>query len=294
MHYVTRFLHRIQNNFLVVGLHDYEELSQAGPLNDRYLEISMDALCCLCFFTNVEHLILTPGEVTPEGLMALRGLNIKSLKLDFYTYETDSYTIDLACFPRLELVFARTQYCFTNIANCSTLQTLIVQEWLTDSLNSLSNGSIKALKIFSGRLRSLNGVEYLPNLVSLSIANQRQLVDCEGLRMTNLESIEIISCNKVETSLLPVLSDVRFLHLSGKQTIPNVAAILCLAPRLEWLLLDHVVVDGELTPLMNLSHAVIITDRRHYTHKNVDLPKAMCRFHSDYLSENLEILPEAY
>lgn len=294
MHYETRFLHRIQKDFLIVGLHDYEELSQAGTLNNRYVELSMEALCCLCYFPNVEHLILTPGEVTPEGLWALRGLNIKSLKLDYYTYEIDSYTIDLACFPQLELVFARTQCCYTNIVNCSTLQTLIVQEWLTDNLNSLSNSSIKALKIFSGRLRSLNGVERLPNLVSLSIANQRQLVDCEGLRMTNLESIEIISCNKVETTLFPVLSDLRFLHLSGKKAIPNVATILCLAPRLEWLLLDHAVEDGNLSPLTNLSHAVIFTDHRHYSHKNVNLPKAAYRFHSDYLSENLAVLPEAY
>ena len=294
MYYEKRFLHRVQEMFLVVGAGDYEELLDLGVQHNRYLEISMDALRCLIFFPNVEYLIVTSGEASPKNLGALNGLHIKQLKLDYYAYDIDAHTIDLSYFPVLELLFARTQYCFQNSSKCRNLQTLIVQEWLSNSLQSLAGSSIKALKIFSGKLRSMDGVGSLPQLVSLSIANQRQLVDCSGLAATCLESVEIVSCNKVEITQIPVLPNTRMMHLSGKKVLPNIHIILNMAPRLEWLLLDCPVADGELAALKNLAHAVIFTDCRHYSLKSCDLPKATENYRSYYLPTELEILPEAY
>lgn len=294
MYYEKRFLHRLYEDFLIVGLHDYEELQQAGPLKNEHIELSMDALRCLKFFPSIKHLILTPGKITVEELCTLNGLSVKSLKLNYYSYEVDHHTLDLTYFPQLELIFARTQYCFKNISKCTKLQTLIVQEWFDDSLVSLSGSSIKALKLFSGKLKSLDGIEKISRLVSLSIANQRQLDNCLRLSMTSLESLEIVSCNKVDISQIPVLSDIRMMHLSGKKIIPNVETILQLAPKLEWLLLDHVIANGELSPLKKLFHAVIVTDCRHYSLRNCDLPKAEGRYQSNFLSMDLEILPEAY
>ena len=294
MHYEKRFLHRIQEEFLIVGSGDFENLMRGGSCHERYIELSLDALHCLVFFPDIEYLILTPGEVSSGGLRALDGLRIKALKLDYHTYEIDAYTIDLACFPLLELVFARTQYCFKNISQCHNLQTLIVQEWLTNNLEWLKGSPIKALKLFSGKLKSLNGIQKLQKLVSLSIANQRQLVDCDDLAGNRLESIEIISCNKTDIALFPIMQEVRMMHISGKRLIPNVEIILHIAPRLEWLLLDHIVSNGELASLTDLLHAVIFTDCRHYSHKNCELPKAAEGYHSKHLPKELEILPEAY
>ena len=294
MRYAKRFLHRIQEDFLIVGAYDYDDLLKAGSLHDRFLEISMDALYCLRFFPDVEYLILTPGEISADDMSMLNGLNVKALKLDYYTYDSDVYTIDLAKFPSLELVFARTQYCVNNISQCQSLQTLIVQEWLTSDLTILRNSAIKALKICSGKLKSLSGLETLPKLISLSISNQRQLVDCTSLASVFLESIEITSCSKVDVTVFSSMPALRMMHISGRQKIPNVASILSIAPKLEWLLLDHVVTEGELTLLHGLSHAVIFSDCRHYSHKNCDLPKSTKRFRSNFLPLELEILPEAY
>lgn len=294
MYNAKRFLHRIQEAFVIVGRDDYDELQDVGVQHTRFLELSMDALHCLRFFPNVEYLILTSGEVSGDGLQKLDGLKIKALKLDYYTYEVDAYTVDLSCFPLLELVFARTENCFKNTSQCCNLQTLIVQEWLSDSLRPLAESSIKALKIFSGKLKCVDGVGEMPQLVSLSIANQRQWSDCSGLDATFLESLEIVSCNKVDIVQLPVLQNVRMMHLRGKRKIPAIETLLHIAPELEWLLLDHTVEDGNLAPLSDLSHAVIFTDCRHYSHKNCNLPKATEKYCSRFLPFELEILPEAY
>ena len=293
MRYEKRFLHRIQEDFLIIGADDYDDLVQSGMRYERFVELSMDALLSLRYFPDVEYLILTPGEVSADGIHMLDGLKIKALKLDYYTYELDLYTIDLGLFPCVELVFARTQYCINNISQCRSLQTLIVQEWLAPDLAWLENSSIKALKICSGKLKALSGLEMLPGLISLSISNQRQLVDYSVLALVSLESIEIVACNKIDIMALPPLPTTRMMHISGKQKLTNVESILSIAPKLEWLLLDHIVVDGAIADLCRLSHAVVFTDCRHYSHKNCDLPKSAERYHSNFLPVGLEILPEA-
>ena len=294
MYYSRRFLHRIQEDFFIVGKDDYEELSSLNTQHIRYLEISLDALHCLPLFSSVEYLILTAGQISNDDLHFLDGMKIKALKIDYYSYEYDSYSIDLSRFPNLSLVFARTERCFRNADQCRSLQTLIVQEWLSVNLDSLNGSSVKALKLLSGKLKCLDGVGQMPQLLSLSISNQRQLVDCSDLSAVSLESLEIVSCNKVEIFQLPMLANIRMLHVSGRKPIPDIQGILDIAPKLEWLLLDCIVTDGDLSPLSNLHHAVIFTDCRYYSHRNSDLPKSSEKYRSKHLPFEFEILPEAY
>lgn len=294
MYYDIKTIHRIREQFLIIGAHDIEEIRQKRIFRDRFVEVSMDALSCLQYFPNIEYLILTSGLLNTEDLLFLSNINIRGLKIDYYSYEIDAMTIDLSLFPAVEVLFARTQYCFKNIAMCHSLKTLIVQEWLTSDLDYLSDSSIMALKLLSGKLQSLYGIERMPKLISLSLSNQRQLSDCTHLRQNQLESIELISCNKVDISCLPMLPDVRLAHLSGKKSIPDVNAILDHIPKLEWLWLDYKVESGDLSPLEKMRHAVIFVDCRHYSHKDQDLPKAWREYNSSYLPTMLEILPEAF
>lgn len=293
MHYKERVIHRLQEEFLIVGAHDMEELTKEGPRCNRNIEISMDALPCLQYLPNVEHLILTSGYVSDPGdLQFFTGLKIQSLEINYYAYDIDVMTIDLSVFPVLELVFSRTQYGFKNVAGCVSLQTLIVQEWLTEDLQALSSSSIKALEIFSiGKLKSLSGIENMRHLVSLSVCNQRQLVNCSQLGSLHLESLKIESCNKLDYEQLPIMPELRMLSLRGKVKLPDISFVLSMAPNLEWLWLDHVVEDGDLTPLQQLKHAVIFTDCRHYSHKDHQLPKTKDTFQSKHLPMRLAILP---
>ena len=292
MHYRKRFIHRLQEKFLVIGLHDYEELQNLHNLSDEYVELSLNALCCIEFLPNIKHIILTPGGINWQDIHWLYNLEIESMHLDFYTYENDSYGIDLSRFANIKLVFARTQYCFRNSAMCKSLQTLIVQEWITQDLNCLRCSSILALKIMAGNLRVLAGIEDMPNLISLSLSRQNRLTDCSALRKNCLESFGIEKCNGVDIAALPILPNTRMLYLSGSKRIPNIQTILSLASNLEWLLLDHTIEDGDLSLLMKLNHAVIFQNSRHYSHKDNQLPKSTKSFHSEFLPYHLQILPE--
>ena len=294
MRYCERFLHRIHTNFLCITLEDYEEIKHRQRIEDEYVELSLDALCCLPYLPCIRHLILTPGSIREHDLSLLQGIHIQALKLDFYSYEIDNYTIDLRHFPELELLFARTQYCFCNAAACTSLKTLIVQEWLAPDLEYLCNASICALQIMSGKLKTLNGIQRFHNLISLSLSNQRYLSDITNIKYNRLESIEICSCNKIDTAPFSTFCNLRFLHISGKQKIASLKTLLVSTPKLEWLFLDHPLTDGDIFPALKLKHVTIFSNCRHYTHKDSDLPKSIEKFQSHFLPKELEILPEAF
>ena len=164
-------------DFIEIGSYDEEELAKLGSLPFCNVSVELDALQCLRFFPCVENLILRPGEISEEGLGYLRGLRIISLKLDYYSDCIDLYAIDLAQFPNLQFLFSRTQYNFYNIAMCQSLCTLVVQEWLGNDLTYLVGSSLRALCIFNGKLQRVEGIQAIPQIISLSIANQRRLSD---------------------------------------------------------------------------------------------------------------------
>ncbi len=294
MFYKTRFLHRFQENYLVVGKHDLDEIMQRGMLPDACLEVSLDAIRCLKNFPNIRHLILTSGLISEDDLPYLRGLAIRALMLDYYAEEDDLWTIDLSQFPQLELVFSITEHGFRNVEKCPRICTLIVQKWSSEDLSRLSGSRVRALKILSGKLKSMNGVDKMRELLSLDVSNQRYLANMSALENNQLESFALITCNKIDLAMIPAMPCARMIHLEGNARIQSAGDLLSHFPKVEWLLLGNVVSDGDLSALNNLSHAVVFTDCRHYSHKNRELPKSSGSFHSHYLPSHLEILPEAY
>lgn len=259
--------------FLQVGMYDESDLVKIGIQDYENISIELDALSCLRFFPKVVNLILRPGCINTEQYQHLYNLNIKRLKLDYYSDMLDEYSIDLSRFPNLERVFSRTQYNFYNIANCQRLESLIVQEWYTFDLRYLENCGISALKILSGKLKGLDGINQLCNLRSLSLSNQRMLTNISELGDCNkLEILEIDSCNKVIPEEIPPINQLKSLLLSGRQSLNDYTFFLRF-PNLEQLLLGVKLVDGNISYFQNLKHCTILTDYRHYSHKNADLPK---------------------
>lgn len=291
MRHTNEFVNKSCLDFIEVGSYDADELAELAPLRFRNVSIELDALKCLVFFPYVENLILRPGEIREENLACLRGLQIKTLNLDYYSDCIDSYSIDISQFPKLQLLFSRTQYNFSNIAKCPSLCTLIVQEWYCDDLTYLRGSHLQALCIFSGRLQHLEGVQSMPNLRSISIANQRRLSDVHCLdSCCGLESLVIEKCNRVPILQLPTLPYLRYLALIGTQKAANLS-FLDSYPKLEYLLLGIFIADGNLQALFKLKHCAILTDCRHYSAKNAALPKSPQKFHSASIPHWLEILP---
>jgi len=293
MQYKTDFMNKTELSFLEIGLHDEPELMLLGSQPARNISIELDALACLRFFPQVERLILRPGSLVEQDLCYLRDLPIITLKLDYYSTEQDIYTIDLAQFPKLQYVFSRTQHNFRNIEGCKSLYTLVVQEWYGRDLQCLQSTSLYALSIFSGRLRSLSGIQNSPNLRSLALANQQNLSDlCDLQTCCALESLSIESCSHADVTQITALPHLQYLRWIGKQRVRDLS-FLSRFPALDHVILDIVIEDGQLDVLLQYSHSVILTDRRHYSRKNRELPKAKHRYCSPQIPRWLEILPQA-
>lgn len=294
MHNASEFVNKSRLDFVEVSSYDEAELSKFGPLPFRNISIELDALRCLRFFPNVENLILRPGEICEVDLEYLKNLPIVSLKLDYYSDCVDLYTIDLAQFPNLQFLFSRTQYNFSNVAICQTLDTLVVQEWFSNDLTCLSRSSLRALSIFSGKLQCFEGVQLMPQLLSISVANQRLLSDVHCLKMCcSLESLSVETCNRIPVLQIPGLPNLRYLELIGSQRVDNLF-FLNNYPKLEYLQLGIFVVDGNLQILSRLKHCTILSDCKHYSARNADLPKSQRRFHSHSIPEWLEVLPQSF
>lgn len=267
------FIDDFSDYFMHVGKYDEDELISIGQQNDICVAIELDALPCLRFFPHVTNLILRPGCITEDHLHYLYNLPIRRMKLDYYSDSIDEYAIDLSEFSQLECVFSRTQYNYRNVNKCPSLTALVVQEWYTCDLSDLGSTQISKLKILSGRLTSLKGINKLPGLKYLSVANQRSLKSISDVHNCyKLEFLEIESCNKVALSTFPTISHLRSLVIIGRQEIDNCDFFLRF-PLLEKLVLGIKIVDGDISNLRKLKHCSILRDYRHYSHRNSDLPK---------------------
>ena len=292
MHYISEFIHKSPEEFLEVGAYDEEELMSMGKHPAQNVSIELDALSCLRFFPHLERLILKPGTIQAQDLRYLSGLPVIAIKLDYYSDCLDEYSIDLAQFPNLQYVFSRSQYNFRNIKSSKTLCTLVVQEWHDDSLQYLRGSSLHALSIFRGQLKTLDGLQSMGELQSIAVSNQRKLRDATAIwTCTKLESLAFENCNCIDVSILPSLPNLRYMLLVGRNKVRDLAFIKNF-PKLEYVILDIAITSGNIDALYCLRHCVILTDHRHYSARNIDLPKSRQRFHSSSIPEWLEILPE--
>lgn len=293
MRYVQEFVNKKILCFVEVGSHDEHELLESGTQSCKNLSLELDALPCLRFFPHVENLILRPGEIRKEELSYLQGLRIRTLKLDYYSEKVDLYTIDLAQFPNLQFVFSCSQYNFKNIAACKTLCTLVVREWYDDNLHYLLNSDLYAISILKGNLKTLDGIQTIPGLRSVLLANQRLLTDVHSLMACNeLESLSFEKCNQVNFTQIPELPNLCYLKLIGSQKVDSLS-FLTKFPKIAFLLLfDLTILDGNLDVLLRLRHCTVIPNRRNYSVSDKDLPQSQRKFCSAVIPPEFEILPE--
>ena len=292
MNYEIIHLHRFLEPFLTVGAHDLDALSTDDCREERNLVLDMDALSCLPLFPNLKKLVLRSGEIKSGTLEHLKGLRIEALKIDYCSDEFDDYTLDLCWFPELELLVSQSSRNFQNAGGCPRLQTVIAADWMEPDLGSLRQSSIAALKVLHGKLKTLHGIEE-SGLVSLSLSYQRGLSDVSALQsLGELESLQIDHCPKIDFEMLPEMPHLKYLELYGSQTVQDLG-FLRNYPELDHFLFDIRIADGQLAPLLSLSHSVSLVDRTHYSLKDMELPKAARPFYSERIPYWLEILPES-
>ena len=145
--------------------------------------------------------------------------------------------------------------------------------------------SLENLRIIESPIITLDGIEAASGLRRLELHYNRRLTDISALGKLSetLEYLEIGVCGKIKDfSVLKELKNLKFLILKGSNILPDISFIREM-PDLRVFHLTMNVEDGDLSLCENLPYARV-QNRRHYSHKDKDLPKA------DYTDPN-EIIP---
>ena len=275
MRYINKFLDG-EHSFLEIVVYDAEDRKLLSQYRDeRNVVVSIGDLEYLAEFKQIERLILTSGEALSNVSKIIRAQQcLRALKIDYE--ETDelreSSCIDISEFPALEYLFSRSSCNFINAPEAKMLRTLIVQNWHGDDLSKLSHSMIDTLCIYNGRLKTLKGVENVP-LKILSLANLRCLTDISYVDNLPLKILEIENCNKV-SSIENLSSDtLEYLMVYGKNKVSS-AGFIKRFKQLKRVMLDILIEDGDLSIFDSLEKATILTDRRNYNRRNVQLSKS--------------------
>ena len=214
---------------------------------------------------------------------------IKSLrcKTIYGSREELSTCIDCAKINALENIHI-TNSGYENFNSVLTLTSLGLTNYCKNDLSeAFESSQIDTLSIFQSRITTLDGIEKSQKMQCVYLYHNRILKDIDSLRKIkgSLKALRIESCPKIDDfSVLGELENLEFLSLYGSNELPNLNFIKKLK-NLKTFVFNMNVQDGDLTPCLNLSYVYCDRNRKHYTHKDKDLPKG------EYVCGNESIEP---
>lgn len=160
--------------------------------------------------------------------------------------------------------------------NVTTLRSLSVYNQATSDLNGLFvSTELDTLKITQSGIKSLDGINISNKMQCVYLHYNRNLSDISSLSEVKgtIKALRISNCPKIlDFSVLGCLVNLELLELSGSNIIENLDFIKNLKS-LKTFIFDFNVLDGDLTPCLNLKYAVSKKNRKHYNYKDSSLPK---------------------
>ncbi|MBQ7106791.1 MAG: hypothetical protein IJN93_04670 [Clostridia bacterium] len=279
MQYVKKWIADSEYTFLEIAIHDLQDIEDISNYTHvKNVIVNLENIKFLESFKEIEKLIITSG-MPFENMHDVLGkmTALKMLKIDYEeTLANTDWCINISVFPKLEYLCARSSYNFCGISSSKSLKTLEVMKWYERDLIRLKKTSIDSLRIFSGKLQTLNGIEN-SSVQILSLSNLRFLTDISSAEGIPLKILELENCNQIP-SLETFSSDtLEYLMVYGKNKVSNTNFISKLKS-LKRIMFDIEIENGDLSPLDNLEHSVILTDKRKYNRINSKLPKSKERY----------------
>ena len=205
--------------------------------------------------------------------------NIRWLQCEtiYGEYDSKSTCIDYSYFSNLETLRVCNKKGHLNIDKAKNVSTLFLWEVPKDkNLKGLLPGnSVVNLSITHSSIHTLEGIEITDKLSKLKLCYCRKLNDISILSCCaeTLTELEIDHCGNLEDlSVLNELHNLESLTLRGNNKIENIS-FLRQMPNLKKFECKVNILNGDLSLCENIP-SVWILDRRHYSHRNKDLPKA--------------------
>ena len=165
-----------------------------------------------------------------------------------------------------------------NFNSIPTLKSLDVggfQGKFADLTDLFCSEVLDTLSLTQCKVESLNGIGQSKNMQCLYLRYNRSLKDITALGRIKdtLKCLVIDHCPNIDDfSFLGELSQLEELRIYGNNKLPSLS-FLSGMPNLKKFVFDVNVLDGDLSPCMNIPLVYSLQNRKHYTHKNADLPK---------------------
>lgn len=163
-----------------------------------------------------------------------------------------------------------------NYENIETLKSLGISGCKKYDLTDVFKSPVlDTLSVIQCGFKSLEGIQQSKKLQCLYLYYNRSLKDISALSKMKgtLKALRIENCPKIEDfSVLGKLENLELLELVGSNKLPNLNFLKSMK-NLKTFVFDMNVLDGDLTPCLNLSYVYSDRNRKHYNLKDSDLPK---------------------
>ena len=165
---------------------------------------------------------------------------------------------------------------FKNFSQIATLKTLEISQQSDKDLTTIfSSPVLDSLGITQCSLKSLNGLGQAEKMQCLHLYYNRSLQDISALRdvKDSIKELYIENCPKIEDfSVLYELTNLERLELIGSNSLPSLDFIRSMK-KLSYFKFSMNVLNGDLSPCMNLHWAASWINRKHYNLRDAQLPK---------------------
>lgn len=200
---------------------------------------------------------------------------IKSLAIGNYDFTPLRKSIDYSKINGLEDLYISGKG-HTNYENIETLKSLTIEEGGCEDLNSIFTSQyLDTLYMIKCGLHSLDGIENSKKMQCLYLHYNRSLRDINALSKVKktLRALRIENCPKIEDfSVLGELENLELLELTGKNSLPDLQFIKKMK-NLKTFVFDMNVMDGDLSPCLDLSYVHSRKNRKHYNVKDKEMPR---------------------
>lgn len=141
-----------------------------------------------------------------------------------YIYTTDKKEINYSNYPYLKKTALYWRPKAKSLFECKHLESLFIGKYTEHDLSSFEGlNNLKSLRINTGSVRSLKGIEKLQNLEKLWLAQPTKLENINGVeKLQNLKSLRIDNCKNIKDfEVLKDLKTIIDLKISGTTPKPE-------------------------------------------------------------------------
>lgn len=174
-----------------------------------------------------------------------------------------------------ELTVCDTAHGLTDAKALRKLSVSNVKKACNDATALFSSEELEVLSVNGCGIKSLTGISGTKRLETLMLLNNKALAEVGEVRecAATLKTLVISNCAKItDFSFLHDLHKLEHLEMHGSNSIESLSFLKDM-PELKVFSFGVNVVDGDLTPCLDIPCVYLEKARKHYNLKNGDLPK---------------------